>query len=413
MSNSRILNCSKLIENYYTCITKRIAGFTQRTGIKGDTVYFSVKIEGENLCGAKGILDELTDYKPWPDSERYVQCFKVINIEYCEPFNLNILRAYGGKYWGPKYLFRSQAIKENDAIQRLKKEFKANKRDTLYIWPNEEEYDDTNINDDEEIKSPIDEKLEIMGTFQTIKFKNETDSVWGLEPLVNEHFYEIFEHFNKNNTVLIPQNRLFITKGVKIDEYNINGIKSITDALLVSYDKDNLDTPIKINIIEYECYGENKVRTKQKFDYLNGAIIPQLIRFASTFSIVTDNRIREKTIQEWVEKIIDYINGDEELTLKKIEWMKDLHNNIKETQIDRMLDKELKRSFERNIKIILIIDELTMEQKETIKNVIASFKLSNVNGKNNSIDFSAYIIRLEQRIGILNKDASFALSFQE
>lgn len=93
--------------------------------------------------------------------------------------------------------------------------------------------------------------------------------------------------------------------------------------------------------------------------------------------------------------------------------MKDLHNNIKETQIDRMLDKELKRSFERNIKIILIIDELTMEQKETIKNVIASFKLSNVNGKNNSIDFSAYIIRLEQRIGILNKDASFALSFQE
>lgn len=54
-----------------------------------------------------------------------------------------------------------------------------------------------------------------------------------------------------------------------------------------------------------------------------------------------------------------------------------------------------------------------MEQKETIKNVIASFKLSNVNGKNNSIDFSEYIIRLEQKIGILNKDASFALSFQE
>jgi uncharacterized protein YuzB (UPF0349 family) len=213
--------------------------------------------------------------------------------------------------------------------------------------------------------------------------------------------------------VLIPQNRLFSTKGLKFNDYNINGIKSIPDALLVSYDKDNLESPIRINIIEYECYDENKVRSKQKFDYLNGTIIPQLIRFASTFSIVTDNRIREKTIEEWVEKIIDYINSDEMLTSKKIHWMKDLHKNIKETQIDRMFDKDLKLSLECNIRIILIIDELTMEQKETIKNVIGSFKLNNVNGKNNSIDFRAYVIRLEQKIGITNKDASFALSFQE
>jgi hypothetical protein len=148
-----------------------VAGFTQRTGVRGDIVYFSVKIEGENLCGAKGVVDELTDNKPWGDSERYVQCFKVIKIEYCEPFNLSILKEYGGKSWGAKYLLKSQAIKEKDAIERLKKEFEINKRDSLYNWENNNEEDDNSLNDDEGIPSLANEKLEIMGTFQTINLE--------------------------------------------------------------------------------------------------------------------------------------------------------------------------------------------------------------------------------------------------
>lgn len=193
------------------------------------------------------------------------------------------------------------------------------------------------------------------------------------------------------------------------------GIKSIPDALLISYDKDSQNTPIRINLIEYECYGENKYRTSQKFNYLNGAIIPQLIRFASTFSIVTDNKIREKTIDDWIDKIMSYIDNDELLTKKVYRWMTDLYPDIKERQIDRFLEKELRNAFQSNIKIILIIDELTVEQKETIKNIINSFKLSNSNGsgKDNCIEFSSYVVRLEEKIGVFDKDAHFALSFQE
>lgn len=88
------------------------------------------------------------------------------------------------------------------------------------------------------------------------------------------------------------------------NDENILGIKCIPDALLITYDKDSTNTPLRINLIEYECYGEGKYRTTQKLNYLNGTVIPQLIRFASTFSIITDYKIREKTINEWIEKII-------------------------------------------------------------------------------------------------------------
>ena len=75
----------------------------------------------------------------------------------------------------------------------------------------------------------------------------------------------------------------------------------------------------------------------------------------------------------------------------------------------------MKKAFESNIKIILIIDELTVEQKETITNVINSFKLNSatIKGKENSIGFNSYVVRLEQKVGIYDKDSNFALSFQE
>ncbi|WP_017416619.1 hypothetical protein [Clostridium tunisiense] len=427
MSGYRILNCGSSMENYYICINEKVAGFTQRTADVGDTIFFSVKYNKKNLCGAKGILSELTDYKPWEDSDRYVQCFKVKNMEFCTPFDISILKEYGGKSWGPLYLQRSKLIKDSGAILRLENEFGNNKLlaptyleeayqniETLDLnYIESQEFVCTDEDEDELYKE---EPLEIMGTFQTVKFKNETDKISGLEPLVTEHFYQLFQHFSQEKTILIPENRLFPTASLKNNRNElIIGIKSIPDALLISFDKDSIDAPLKINLIEYECYGESKCKTVQKFNYLNETIIPQLIRFASTFSIVTDNSIREKTIKTWIDKIMDYIDIDETLTKKVYSWMKTLKPGIKERQIDRELDKMLRAGFEANIRIILIIDELTIEQKETIKNVINSFKLDNkaTKIKNNYIEFSAYIVRLEQKIDIFNKEASFALSFQE
>ena len=59
----------------------------------------------------------------------------------------------------------------------------------------------------------------------------------------------------------------------------------------------------------------------------------------------------------------------------------------------------------------LIIDELTRDQKETIKHIINSFKLWAE--KDNFIDFNSYVVRLEQRIEICDNEAHFALLFQK
>lgn len=435
MDNVRILHCGKFLDNYYLCINEKVAGFSQRfrVGGTGDLIYLAVKIGKQSLCGAKGILGEITDIKPWEDAEKYIQCFKIKNIEFCEPFDISVLREAVGQSWGAKYLQGSKLIKDIDAINILDKNFVTNKNDNLYIFnelsknivkeelqtkfelefkemESEEDIEEYDKSDEEE------EKLDILGTFQTIRFKNETDPIRGLEPLVTEYFYKLFQCFKEDNSILISHNRLFSTVGMKNDNNeNIPGIKGIPDALLITYDKDSTNTSLRINLIEYECYGEGKYRNTQKFNYLNGIIIPQLIRFASTFSVVTDYKIREKTINEWIEKIVSYIDNNEALMDKVDEWMKDLNPKIRAREINSTLKSELKKAFESNIKIILIIDELTIEQRETITNVINSFKLNNTNikGRDNCVGFNSYVVRLEQKVGVFNENANFALSFQE
>ena len=434
MKNVRILHCGKFLDNYYLCITEKVAGFTQRfrDGGTGDLVYLTVKVGKKSLCGARGILGELTDIKPWKDAEKYIQCFKLKELEFCEPFDISPLREVGGKSWGAKYLQRSKLIKDIEAVNILNNSFIENKTKDVYLfndlnedYVSDELQKDPKLEDIEEDEEDFEEnhdieedehKLDILGTFQTIRFKNETDPIRGLEPLVTEYFYKLFQCFREEKSILISHNRLFSTAGIKNENNeNILGIKGIPDALLITYDKDSTNTPLRINLIEYECYGEGKYRTTQKFNYLNGTVIPQLIRFASTFSIVTDYKIREKTINEWIEKIIAYIDTDEMLMDKVDEWMQDLNPEIRAREINSTLKSELKKAFESNIKIILIIDELTIEQKETITNVINSFKLNNTNirERDNCVGFSSYVVRLEQKVGVFDDDANFALSFQE
>lgn len=433
MRSVRILHCGELLENYYLCITEKVAGFTQRfrDGGTGDLVYLTVKVGKKSLCGARGILGELTDIKPWKDAEKYIQCFKLKELEFCEPFDISPLREVGGKSWAVKYLQRSKLIKDVEAVNILNNSFIKNRTKDLYLFndsnedhiPDElqKDYNFKDIEEDDDFEEHKDieedeEKLDILGTFQTIRFKNETDPIRGLEPLVREYFYQLFQCFREEKSILISNNRLFSTVGLKNENNeNILGIKGIPDALLITYDKDSTNTPLRINLIEYECYGEGKYRATQKFNYLNGTVIPQLIRFASTFSIVTDYKIRERTINEWIEKIIAYIDTEDILMDKVDKWMQDLNPKIRPREINSTLKNELKKAFESNIKIILIIDELTIEQKETITNVINSFKLNNTNikGRENCVGFSSYVVRLEQKVGVFDKNANFALSFQE
>lgn len=97
------------------------------------------------------------------------------------------------------------------------------------------------------------------------------------------------------------------------------------------------------------------------------------------------------------------------------DWMKDMNSKIRAREINSTLKSELKKAFECNIKITLKIDELTIDQKETITNVINSFKLNNTNIKvrDNSVGFASYVVRLEQKVGVFDENANFTLSFQE
>ena len=118
MRNVRILHCGKSIKNYYLCIESGIVGFTQRfsSGGTGDQIYIAVNVNGKSFCGARAILGEMIDQKPeWDDKERFIRCYKIKNIEFCELFDLSILRKID-KQWGAKFVLSSKSITVKKAI---------------------------------------------------------------------------------------------------------------------------------------------------------------------------------------------------------------------------------------------------------------------------------------------------------
>ncbi len=416
----RILHCGKSIDNYNLCIEYSVAGFGTRGTEKGDIIFLAVNHENQTLCGVRGRLGEPTDQKPWLDAARYVVTYRLIDIEYAQPFDIRFLAEYGGKYWTLKFLQGAKAIKEENAIKALNLAFDRNriKKPVQLLKANDvnsEEKSEENtvleIDQDElpEIFSQVPEaKINVMGTFQTIPFKNETDALRGLESLVNENFYNLFTRYNCDQSLLISQNRLFRSSGVEArGEKVIKGIRSIPDGLLIIYSHDEKQ-PFKIALIEYECFGENKTRSQEKSNYLNGQVIPQLMRFASAFSIVTDKQIRDQTIKKWVDKIISYIYTNPEYVAKVSGWIKEIYPEISDQLVGREIDRILTEAFQQALQIVLIIDDLSDEQKDTITNVIRAFKLES----GESIEFISYIVRLEQRIQISNADAEYALSVQ-
>ena len=122
----RILHCGGSIENYELCINQKVAGFINRSSQKGDLIYIAVKVNGVSYCGARGVLAELTDYKPWADAALYVHCLTLTNIEFCNPFDVKVLASVGGQYWSLKFLQGAKQFNDNKAETLLNKIFKEN-----------------------------------------------------------------------------------------------------------------------------------------------------------------------------------------------------------------------------------------------------------------------------------------------
>ncbi len=363
----RILHCGKSLNNYNLCIEYSVAGFGTRGPEKDDIIFIAVNHEKQTLCGLRARLGEPTDQQPWPDSDRYVSVYKLIDIEYANPFDIRFLVDYGGKHWPLKFLQGAKAIKDERAVQALHDAFSKHRveQPTRLLKGNDsnaearEEEEDTLLEVDpselSEVLSEVPEaKINVMGTFQTVSFKNETDTLRGLEILVNENFYNLFPRYSSDQSLLIPENRLFLSSGVEArGERLIKGIRSIPDALLIVYSEYEKQ-PFKIALIEYECFGENKTRSQEKSNYLNGQVIPQLMRFASAFSIVTDKQIRDKTIKMWVDKIIHYIYGTPEYISKVSSWIKQIRPELSDQLVGREIDRVLTEAFQKDLQILLI-----------------------------------------------------------
>jgi hypothetical protein len=127
--STRILHCSTSIENYNICIEQKVAGFSNRGPQPNDLVYLAVKVGKKTLCGARFRLNAPTDFKPWPDGEKYVHSLRIKDIEYCQPFDISILSQAGGKHWAMKYMQASKPISDQAARQLLDEEFSKNKVD--------------------------------------------------------------------------------------------------------------------------------------------------------------------------------------------------------------------------------------------------------------------------------------------
>ena len=188
----KFLNCGKSIQNYFTCMENNVAGFTKRFAKKGDIVYFVVNYEKVSYLTAKGLLGEETDKKPWGDAERYIQSFNVDEITYCKPIALGEFKEYFKKLWAIYLQSPKSLSNESKVLIEIEKYINENKIEEYHKFEeiNQEfEQMELEVNDNEYIEDIIieesnegiinDDKVDIMGTFQTIRFKNETDKSMG------------------------------------------------------------------------------------------------------------------------------------------------------------------------------------------------------------------------------------------
>ena len=68
----------------------------------------------------------------------------------------------------------------------------------------------------------------------------------------------------------------------------------------------------------------------------------------------------------------------------------------------------MREAFKSSVRVLLIIDELSSEQKETIKNIISSFKLES----SADIQFDSSVVKLVQKINLINENFEFGLTAQ-
>lgn len=404
MSFVRILSCGSNQENCRICIVERVIGFRNQfhLGGTGDTIYLVVRMDGKNYCCARGVLGEITDYKPWPDAVNYKNAYRFRTLECCEPFEVLPVIHRAGISNAGLVLQSPKPVRNQLLVETLDECFcqsilPEGQRSRM-LFPGTEADEDDGPREEDDTCYVLDDTA-----YRVTQFVSETDETWGLEKLVNQHFFELFPAFQRENNFLIADHRLFITAGTRDQNHpEIAGIRGIPDALLITFEPDHPGAAFRINMIEYECNGTVYCTAAQKDGHLHTHVIPQMIRFASAFSANTEWDIRERTIQEWRDRIVEYIKQNPSLQEKVNGWLQRLHPQLGEFARGGQLLKELEQAFASNVKIILIMDELSSEKKAVISSLVKAFKLPSQARRDACVDFDAYVVQLIERDDLTN-----------
>jgi hypothetical protein len=438
----RFQNCSTNTQNYNLCLKTQIAGFTKLGANPGEVVFFLARDSSQNetLCGMRAVLHEKTENKPWPDAENYAVAYTLREISFAKSFVISkfFREVINEKYWGIKWVQGSKAIRKTEAfLPQLNKAFDEHlttNPDYFALAPSEEDLvvedlalDEAAIEVSETLRSPQSPACEILESSQEssdvlctktevlpleistvcrqVKFVGEQDKAGeeGLESIANRHFFELFD-LKKPNSILINENQKFITSPTLNDRTQkcIANTRSIPDSILMILEESRL----KIVLVEYECYGgTSRSAQSRKF---NSHIIPQLMRFASAFAVTTEQSVREKTITNWSDKIIDVLLQSPELMDKAKDWARQLCGDAyHENDVLRQLGQYIGRALRETLEIWLVIDEISSEQIDLLRKMLSAFLLPETE---QPIAFSAKLLTLHQRSAELDSKADHMLS---
>lgn len=428
--STRILHCSNSLTNLMICFNSKIVGFTRRLAQQGDLIYIVCKMpDGKTYCFGRMLAETPSAERPWPDADNYVQAYSSDSVEFCDPFEINGLAEFDPQ-WVLKFLQGAKAIKNEEATRWLSEKLQKGISKELsmkgleHLLEKEQEFLETESSytesgkvlaldggDTDSLDTLEEEIADVDAIFQTINFISETSKQIGLEPLVNKNFFSLFDSFREESTLLLPENRLFRSaSSLDADGNAVKGTSGIPDGIAISFNPKNKEKPLSVTLIEYECYGRSKSNFAAKSKYLNTNILPQLMRFASSFSVTTDSDTRNRTIDIYKTKITDLLVTEEYESehAKVVRWIKELNPAIKPTVIMRDFENYLKEAFKTQLSIMLVIDELSTEQKDTLSNVISAFRLPN----GGCISLRTYVVKLIQKIKDGKNGSGYGIALQ-
>ncbi len=107
-------------------------------------------------------------------------------------------------------------------------------------------------------------------------------------------------------------------------------------------------------------------------------------------------------------KIIHHIFATTKEAEKIFPWIQAKKPGLPKERLGLILRDLLTNSFKENLRILLITDELTTEQKESLASIICSFKLE----RGKQLQFAGYVVRLSQRILLGSDHMEYALSVE-